>query len=312
MMVSVPNPPDWVLLQYNPFSYGRWGLNLHLPETLRRLRRVAPGLKLAVMVHEPFVPIITPQFAVMATWQRWQLWRLGTSADLLFFSIDPWARRFQKWFPRKPVVHLPVGSNIPRVPITRLEARARLGIPEETIVLGVFGSAHASRLLEPIRSAAEAIQQAGLSVQILSIGPQGQAMCEAMAGLPVIADGPLLAEEVSRRLAAVDIYLAAYVDGVSTRRGAFLTALQHGLAIAGTQGLSTDPLLEQEDEHAFLLADAADVESFQAHVLHLAKNPVRRAQIGAAGQQLYQRRFTWPCIAGTLLTAFDDYSDKRI
>ena len=49
--------PDWVLLQYNPFSYGRWGWNPHLPRVMRRIKRDAPGTRLALMVHEPFVPI---------------------------------------------------------------------------------------------------------------------------------------------------------------------------------------------------------------------------------------------------------------
>ena len=62
------NPPDWALLQYNPFSYGKWGRNLHLPRVMARIKRECPQTRFALMVHEPFVPIITPQFAVMATW----------------------------------------------------------------------------------------------------------------------------------------------------------------------------------------------------------------------------------------------------
>jgi len=109
--------PDWLLLQYNPFSYGRWGLNLDLPLVIRDIKRRQPFIRIALMGHEPFVPISNWRSAIMTTWQRWQLWMLGRSADVVFFSIQPWARKFQTWWPNKPVLHLPVGSNIPRLPI---------------------------------------------------------------------------------------------------------------------------------------------------------------------------------------------------
>lgn len=296
----VQEKPDWVLLQYNPFAYGRWGLNLHLPRVMRRIKQVSPGTRFALMVHEPFVPIISPQFAVMASWQRWQLWSLGQCADQVFFSIDPWAKRFQKWFPRTVVSHLPVGSNIPLVPIEKSEARARLGIPDDTLVLGLFGTASSGRLLDRVRDAATALQQAGHTVQLLYIGPHKDQICASLRSLDIIADGPASPEEVSRRFAAMDIYLAAYTDGISTRRGALMAALQHGIATAGTRGPLTDDLLLREDGQAFLLADTSDFSQFSTHVVNLADNPVYRDKIGDAGRQLYEQEFDWTNLAKNL------------
>jgi len=304
------DPPDWVLLQYNPFSYGRWGLNLHLPRVMRRIKRCNPGTKFVLMVHEPFVPIISPQFAVMAMWQRWQLWSLGWSADRVFFSIEPWAKRFQKWFPHTQVRHLPVGSNIPRVPINRAEARERLGIDEVDIVVGLFGTASSGRMLDRARDAVDALQQAGYRVWVLYIGPDKETICAALGDSDIIADGPFPAEEVSRRLAAVDIYLAAYVDGVSTRRGGVMAALQHGIATVGTRGPLTDSLLAQEDGRAFLLADVADPEMFQAHVLRLAAETAWREQIAEEGALLYAREFAWPRIIEKMQMALTDREQK--
>lgn len=292
--------PDWVLLQYNPFSYGRWGLNLHLPEVMRGLRRVSPSTRLAVMVHEPFVPIRTPQFAVMAIWQRWQLRRLGRSADMVFFSIEFWQHAFRRWFPGKPLVHLPVGSNIPQVSIGRQEARARLGIRPEVLVLGLFGTAGSGRMLNRAGEALTALREAKVPVQLLYVGPHRAAVCTALGGADMIAEGPFPADEVSRRLCAMDIYLAAYEDGVSTRRGAFMAALQHGIATVGTQGPLTDSLLDKEEGHAFLLADVADPEQFQAQVRRLAGEPAFRAQIAQAGRSLYEHEFSWTRIADKL------------
>lgn len=296
------NRPGWALLQYNPFSYGRWGLNLHLPRVMRWIKRRRPDMKFALMVHEPFVPIINAKFAVMATWQRWQLRHLGLSADIIFFSIDPWVQRFRSWFPGKPVLHLPVSSNIPHVPCSRQEARARLGIADETIVLGLFGTAHTARLLERARSAAQAVRQSGRDLRVLYIGPHGSAVCAALESVSVITDGALPADEVSRRFAAMDVYLVPLIDGVSTRRTSLMTALQHGVATVGTRGPLTDDMLARQDGRAFLLADVGAPAGFNAHVMRLVDDVPFRERVARDGQRLYHSEFTWPRIAGRFLT----------
>lgn len=296
--------PDWVLLQYNPFSYGRWGLNLHLPEAMRGLRRVSPATRLAVMVHEPFVPLTTPQFVVMSTWQRWQLWRLGQSADIVFFSIEAWQRRFARWFLGKPMVHLPVGSNVPRVPITRQEARARLGIADETVVLGLFGNAGSGRMLDRAKDALAALQAAGVPAQLLYVGPHSDAICASIGSAEIISGGPFPAEEVSRRLSAMDIYLAAYVDGVSTRRGAFMAALQHGLATVATIGPATGASIKEQDSRALLLAGVYEREAFSLSVRQLAADVLYRDELGHAAEVFYQAQFSWQSVSRKLISTF--------
>lgn len=295
------NRPDWILLQYQPFAYGRWGLNLQLPLAIRAAKRSAPGTKFALMVHEPFVPILDWKHALMAVWQRWQLWALGRAADVVLFSIEPWVRQFRGWFPDKPLVHLPVGSNVPRVPMTRSEARARLGIGDDTAVLGFFGTAHNARLPGWVKSAARAVTQTGRAVQVLYIGPHKEAMCQALDGLPVIADGALPAEEVSRRFATMDVFLAPFTDGVSTRRTSLMTALQHGVATVGTRGASTDDVLAAESNWPLLLADVDKPEDFIEHVVRLLTDDTLRERIGHEGKRLYQAKFTWEHIAARLL-----------
>lgn len=297
--------PHWLLLQYNPFSYGRWGLNPHLPLVIRTIKRRNPETRFALMVHEPYVPVSSAKFAVMTTWQRWQLWMLGRAADVVFFSIEPWTNKFRRWFPGKPVLHLPVGSNVPRVPISRDEARTRLGIRPGTRVLGLFGTAHASRLLEPVRLSAQRAAREGSPVVVLYIGPHGPAVRQALKDVPLLAEGPLAPDEVSRRLAAVDVYLAPYFDGISTRRGAAMAGLQHALPTVGTTGFLTDEMLLKENGHAFLLADVSGHEQFSGHVLRLLKDAGLCESLGRAAQQLYRTEFVWERIASRLLSALD-------
>ena len=127
-------------------------------------------MKLAVMFHEDFVPAIDWKFAIMRVWQKWQFKRLGRVADLVFFSIDPWVQKYESWFSGKPVLHLPVGSNIPHVSISRSEAKARLGIAESTTVVGLFGAVHPARNLPWIDAAVRAVKQSGMDTTFLYIG----------------------------------------------------------------------------------------------------------------------------------------------
>jgi len=47
--------PDWLLVQYNPFSWGRWGLNPFLPFAVNYIKVRSQHTRVALMVHEPFV-----------------------------------------------------------------------------------------------------------------------------------------------------------------------------------------------------------------------------------------------------------------
>ena len=293
--------PDWLLLQYNPYSYGRWGLNLELPMVIRSLKKRLPNMNIAVMVHEPFVPADNWKFMVMTTWQRWQLWMLGQSADVLFFSIEPWTKRFQTWWPNKPVVHLPVGSNIPFLHTSKSDARAQRGIREHATVIGLFGTAHPSRMLDRVRSAAKTVLRQANDDLLLYVGPHGQEVQVALRGIPVFDAGILTPEEVSRHFAAMDIYLAPFADGVSTRRTSFIAGLQHGVPTVGTTGPLTDEILLRERDQAFFLAPVSSAQEFDAQVMRLVRDAQLRSRMGAEGRRLFERAFAWNVIAEHLL-----------
>jgi len=293
----VAQSPDWLLLQFNQFSYGRWGLNPHVPLTLRQLKQQQPTLQVAVMFHEDFVPVTSWRNAVMTTWQRGQFWAIGRAADHIFFSIDPWVRRYQSWFPDTPVRHLPVGSNIPRTNTPREAVRRQLGLDEGTCVAGVFGTVHASRLLPHIRQAARALQQHTSDFTLLYIGPDGTALQEAMPEVPVRDAGRLPAQDVSRHFATMDLQLTPFIDGVSTRRGSFMTGLQHGIPTVATVGPLTDALLHEADGQAFMLTSVDAPEAFAEAAVRLWKQPTLRDRMASASRALYDQHFDFSVTA---------------
>ena len=295
--------PDWLILQYNPFGYGRYGFNLTLPRVMRRIRNQCRATKIAMMAHECYVPWGNWKYNVMRTWQRWQFRHLSRTAEVVFVSTEAWAALS----PAKIVKVLPVGSNIPRIAIPRDEARQRLGIKPEQVVLGIFGSAHPSRLFHMVRAAADSVRQAGRDVLVLYIGAEGAVVRQQMGDVPCITDGPLPPDEVSRRLSAIDVALSPYIDGVSSRRGAFIAALEHGLPSVVTRGANTDTMIARTDGAALLMVDV-DQEAFNQAIHRLLEHDSLRRSIANGGRLLFEQEFAWPAISQRMVQTLQDLS----
>jgi len=299
------DPPDWLLIQFVPFSYGRWGLNPYLPLALRRIKNALPDTQIALMAHEDF-PSFTEgtKLAIMSLWQRPLFWALGQLADHVFLSIDVWAQRYQTWFPDTPVEHLPVGSNIPRLGITRPEARERFQLPSEAFVVGAFGNAHPSRQLDRIGTALTHLQSLLPNVCALYAGAEGTAFRRRIPDtVPFYDLGPLPAEAVSAAFETMDLYLTPFRNGVSTRRGSFLVGIQHEVPTLSTHGNETDPLLIDRNEEAFLLVPWEDPALFCTAAERLALSSTERTRIGTRGATFFEATFAWPRIADRLLSA---------
>jgi glycosyltransferase involved in cell wall biosynthesis len=299
------NPPDVLFVQFNQFSYGSYGFNPFLPWTLYALKRDRPDVLLVWMAHEEFVPGTSVKNAVMSTWQRAQFWALGRMADAIGFSSSVWVQKFRSWFPDTPMHHLPVGSNIPRIDVPRRAARSRLQL-DDSFVVGYFGSVQGSRHLEHVRHAADQLHRASEEkLTLLYIGAHGHTLRDALPSEvreETFRDaGRLDTDDVSLHFSAMDLYLAPFVAGVSTRRGSFMTSLQHGVPTLATAGHQTDPLFHEEEGDALRLVPEEDVSAFgdAAVSLYRRSDPQRRA-LGAAGQKLYETHFDWPVLAQTV------------
>ncbi|WP_397545990.1 glycosyltransferase family 4 protein [Rhodothermus marinus] len=301
------DPPDWLVVQFNQFSYGRWGLNPFLPIALHLLRRRCPSMRLAVMFHEDFVPPSSWKNRVFRLWQIPQFRALGRMADVVAFSIQPWVARYRSWFPQAQVVHWPVGSNIPDVGCAREEARQRLGLDPETLVVGVFGTIGAGRLINYIRAAIEQLHNAGVCFAVWYVGPHGGRLRARLPTDVAFRDaGALPGEAVSVHLSAMDLLLAPFVDGASTRRGSMIAGLQHGLAVLSTDGPLTDPMLRAEHGRSLWLTPVGDREAFAGAVLELARRSALREALGRNARRFYAAQLDWPVLARRVMQTLEE------
>ena len=302
---SAGRRPDTIVLQFNPFSWGRWGFNPRLALTLQRIKRAWPGMPVAVMFHETFVPPLGAKFHAMRLWQLPGYRAVADLADARFFSIQRWAEQEAARRPDKPTSHLPVGSNLPRSALTREEARQPLGLTPDDFVAGVFGGAHPSRLVGHAAAAAAATAGACPRLKLLVVGTAGPSVKEELRSLgcdmEIIDRGYQPAEATADAVAAMDVLLSPFVDGVSTRRGSAMAALQHGVPLLTTAGISTDDAFAAEGNHSLVMTEAEDKRAFAAAAVQLASDPPLRQQVGSRGRELYRRCFDWPVVASRLV-----------
>jgi glycosyltransferase involved in cell wall biosynthesis len=267
-----------------------------LIKTLQQIKTCELCDRLAVMFHETYVPPVNWKFKVMRFWQVRQYRELADLADVRLFSIEKWAEREAIRCPQRPAsatVHVPVGSNLPFCQPLEAKSRDDLGIPPDAIVCGIFGSAHPSRLLDWLGAAVSELRSENFNVVVLYIGCDGEQVRKACSGASVFDQGRLTADEAARCFSAMDLYISPFIDGLSTRRGSVMAALQHGVPVVSTIGELTDKLFA-ESLHAVRLVDARDKSQFVAAVKACALDP---GNMGANGAELYRSHFDWPQIA---------------
>lgn len=290
-----------IVLQYNPFSYGRGGF---APSLLGHLLRRHRQASLCVMIHEPYVAISDARSAAMGIWQRAQLRLLLEMADAIGISTDG----FRSYLPAKHrarAVHMPVGSPLPDARDRRAATRAALGAGDSDLVVALYGSDNFSRLIDQGVAAIAGIVDAGWAPLVLNLGFAAPAISPLSAPARVIRPGALRPSELAEHLAAADIALLPYVDGASTRRTTMIAALQQQTCVLSTRGHLTDMELAQAPSP--ILTPAGDRKAFVDAAIALASNPTLRRRVSAQGRELFEALFSWPVIArrivGTLSAA---------
>jgi glycosyltransferase involved in cell wall biosynthesis len=314
------DPPAVAVLQYCPFSWGVRGWSPGLVRAWRQLAKKCPSVGRITMFHELWTETASWKARLMKVYQKAQAIAVARESHSLCFSSHGWYRRMKQSVKDLPARVIPVGTNIPVVPITALEARRRLGISESAPVLGVMGTGHRSRRFDLVAAAFRATVAIQPNARLLYIGPDRRVLAEAFGGeqnlreLAVIADGWADEMETSKRLAAVDLYLCPFSDGVSCRRGSFIAGLAHGLVCLSTRGNDTDPVLLEATDHgcaALHLVDAQDRDGFARRAVALVKSRSTASPGRNAARDLYQRVFAWDSIAKAFIEVAEQLPSGR-
>ena len=101
----------------------------------------------------------------------------------------------------------------------------------------------------------------------------------------------------------MDIFLSPFIDGVSTRRGSFFAALQHGLPIVTTRAYHTDGDLLTRDGQAFQTVAASDLAGFVEATIRLAGDPAMRQRLGSGARECFEAQYALPVLTDRWLDA---------
>ena len=106
----------------------------------------------------------------------------------------------------------------------------------------------------------------------------------------LIAGGSRASYDLACHLAACDVVMQPYPDGVTSRRTTLMASLALGLPIVTTSGPLTEGLWEKSD--AVVLAPVGWENALAEGVQLLLADRARRDEISRKARDLYQRQFS--------------------
>jgi len=285
---------DVVLVQYVPHAFGFKAMNLPFCLWLYALSRTQR--RILVMFHEATVPFRRGQpwrHQVLASATALMAMLVARAASVIFVSIPAWKERLRRSAGGKRMEWLPVPSSVPVVEDRNASAAMRESL-KARIIVGHFGTFEGA-ITQSLQWALPRLLEGSQDVGILLIGRDSAALKEAIVETRpqlmnrIQATGGLSARAVSIALAACDLMIQPYADGISTRRTSSMAALAHRRAIVTNAGMLTEPLWAETG--AVALAAAGDYEAMYGQIQRLVADERERDRIAAAGKRLYDERF---------------------
>ena len=284
--------PRRLLVQYVPHAFGWKGA------TLPFCRWVASRASdsVWVMFHEvgfPFDERQSPLRNGLAALNRLMARRMARSAERIFVSIPTWQTILESIVGGEvSATWLPVPSGIAVAADASRTAALRARIAGGRPVVGHFGTCPASIRFLLVGALGRLLVDTDCCV--LLIGPRGALVRDELLARDrrfesrVVSTGSLDEADVSAHLAACDVMLQPYPDGISTRRTSAMAALAHAVAVVSSTGWLTEPIWQTSE--SVVLVDG-DPVALASETKRLLTADDERRRIAASGRRLYDSRF---------------------
>src|SRR6185295_3262150 len=119
---------------------------------------------------------------------------------------------------------------LPDARAERDDVRAELGVSGR-LVVATLSSGHPSHLTSYVASSLQRVAAGGRPATFLQLGAGADGFEGVPAEVPVIRPGRLSGDRLAAYVAASDLLLTPFADGVSTRRTSFMAGLQQEVAV---------------------------------------------------------------------------------
>jgi glycosyltransferase involved in cell wall biosynthesis len=290
-------PPRRIIVQWVPHGYRRRSMNVRFCLWLRG--RAMRGDRVELMVHEPYLSLREGNWRQTgaAIVHRLMTAILLRAASSVWLSVPLWEHMWRPYaFGRRVrFVWLPIPSALCQ-PEARDVAAVRTALESTASpIVGHFGTYG-----QPVATLLERVLPELLArsdrVRVLLIGNGSDqflaSLCQRhpLLARRMTASGQLTESSLAAHVAACDVLLQPYPDGVSSRRTTVMAGLRLGLPIVTTAGYVTESLWKSND--AVRLVPIERVMDTVPAVLDLLSSSERREQLGRSGHDLYERMFT--------------------
>jgi len=289
------SPETRVLLQFVPHAFGWKAMNLPLCIWLAAHYRKY----LSVTFHEVSYPISKEQSVrhnLLGVVTRMMALTLARSAREIIVTTPAWEQLLGQSIARERKTRwVPVPSNIPVVsdPPGSDAIRSRFAASGRPL-LGHFGT-YGSLVSDPLMRILPMILYHNLELPLLLLGRGSEAFRDRLVrDNPRIANrtyavGELPAGDLSRHVAACDLFVQYYPDGITCRRTSLMALLAHGRSVATTCGPMTERVWRESK--AVAMSPANEPESLARLVVELAGDEVQRRRFESAASAIYDQRF---------------------
>jgi glycosyltransferase involved in cell wall biosynthesis len=221
----------------------------------------------------------------------------ATNSERVFVTIPAWSDTLSKIVSR-PVLaeELPVPSNLPLSvePHEVLTLRKKLGITEGKPAYGYFGTCpeYVRKILTPVLQ--ELLTRNACATAVL-IGPgcldiTKMLTCNSPELVSrIIAPGTLPDYKAALHIAASDLMLYPFPDGISGRRTSFLASLALGKPIIGSSGHLTEPFWAKSQ--SVVLVDPFTMGAMVSAAEELVLQRDRQAELMTKARTFYKEKF---------------------
>ncbi|WP_224243264.1 glycosyltransferase family 4 protein [Hyalangium gracile] len=284
--------PRRLLLQYVPHPFGLKAMNLPFCVWFAGRRSDERWVFFHEVVY-PWNPRDPLRRQVLAGTTRVMVRLVAEAADRTFVSIPTWAehlparvRRHTEW--------RPVPSNFPTEVAPEAVARVRAELGERPL-LGHFGT-YGVLTSAPLEHVLVPLLRADARRRVLLLGRGSQAWSEGLArrrpelSAQLLVRDSLPPNELAAYLAACELLVQPYPDGVTTRRGSTMASLALGRPLVTNTGHLTEPLWRGLG--AVDLVEGTDPAALARATERLLSRPDERAALGARAAEVYRQRFS--------------------
>jgi glycosyltransferase involved in cell wall biosynthesis len=301
---------DVINIQYQAaaFNMRRPAINLS-PFRLRGLCRCV------VTYHDMRAPYLFPKAGRL----RQRIVRLMGVAAHGVIVTNPEDETAWRESSSRPVRQIPIGSNVQVHDASKEEVtqvRARMGLDGDAALLGYFGFLHPSKGADTLIEAVALLER---SVHVVFIGGRlGESDSDTnrrfVAGIEekirklnlenrIHWTGFVPDNEVSAYMAASDLMVMPYQDGVSLRRGTLMAILAHGRPLLST--ISDGDIHPLSHGENCWLVPAGDASSLANAVNMLLDSGELRRRLGRAAAAI-AAQFSWQKIAAETIAFFEE------